>query len=152
MAYINLSIDTKLDRLNTLNNDIGGNASVVIYDGTYPQTPDFPASANALVTFPCNSQAFGNVSIQTVMVSTTNVVTNTISISNINVATLVSIQFPPQLATGNGIAGWARITNANGNAIVDLDVGTAGTSVIMNNTDLVAGIPVQVVTITISEQ
>ncbi|CAM6054495.1 unnamed protein product [Sphagnum tenellum] len=150
MAYINLSQTTKLNRLTVLNDMIGANASVVVYDGSYPVTPDQPVGANTLVTFACNPTTFGNVSVIQAIVS--NTVSNTTSIAN--VVSLTSLLFPPALASANGIAGWARISDVNGNAVVDLDVGLAnsGTSIVMNSTDLIANIPVQIVSIQITEQ
>ena len=143
MAYINLNQQSKLDRLNSLNNDIGANASIVIYDGTYPITPDYSSNANTLVTFHCSTLAFGNVYVQTTTIG--NVTTNTV--------TLTSIFFAPQYSVANGIAGWARIYNMSNIAIVDLDVGVAnsGASIIMNSNNLIANIPVQIISINIIE-
>jgi hypothetical protein len=98
-----------------------------------------------LVTFLCSNLAFANVA------TVSTVVGNTIA----NVATLTSIAIAPQICTANGVAAWARISNSNGNAIVDLDVGLPGsnvsTSIVMNSTDLIANIPVQIVSINITE-
>jgi hypothetical protein len=129
MAYINLAQMTKLARLQVLNSAIGANATIVIYDSMYPTSPDYPAVGNTLVTFLCSNLAFANVA------TVSTVVGNTIA----NVATLTSI----------------AISNSNGNAIVDLDVGLPGsnvsTSIVMNSTDLIANIPVQIVSINITE-
>ena len=135
---------TKLARLQDLNNSIGANATLVVYDGLYPASPDVTTAANTLVTFACDPTSFGNVSVMQTIIG------NTIT----NVVTLVSTPFPPVLSSSNGIAAWARISNAAGNAIVDMDVGLAnsGTSIVMNETVLIANIPVQIVSVNISEQ
>ena len=145
MAYINLSIQTKLDRLNILNNDIGANCQIVIYDGFQPLTPDIPTMANAMVIFTGDSLGFGNTAVQTIVVG------NSVS----NVATLTSYLIMPEYSIGNGIASWARIYNANSSGIVDLDVGsianTSNTSIIINNSSVISNIPCQIVSISISE-
>lgn len=146
MAYINLALLTKLSRLQTLNDAIGANATVVIYDGAYPATPDDPAMANALASFACDPVAFGNVAVQI----------GVVGILLENVAMLVSNPFPPVFCSTNGIAAWARISTATGNAVVDLDVALATSntvaSLLMNATDLLANVPVQIVSITLTEQ
>jgi len=184
MAYINLSLDAKIARSQVLNEMIGANATIDVYDGTYPPTPDDPADANTLVSFICDPNEFGTVSVQmltqntvqlvtntvvsTISNSVVNTVTNTITtvvttvvtnttmdvITNVTseAVTLISNVFPPQLSIANGTAGWARIYDVNGNAIVDMDVGLSNASITINSTDLIAGIPVQVVAIIITEQ
>jgi hypothetical protein len=142
MAYINLALTTKTDRLQVLNDAIGANATIVVYDSLYPASPDKPPAANALASFVCNPAAFGNVAVQATVIA--NVIAN--------VAALTSLAFAPQLSTANGTATWARISNAAGNAIVDLDVGLANASITINSTDLIAGVPVQLVSVTITEQ
>jgi hypothetical protein len=146
LAYINLALTTKLARLQALNAAIGGNATVVIHDGFYPATPDEPALANALATFACDPLAFGNVAVQ--MSSIGNAV--------VAAALLVSNPFPPVLCSANGNAAWARISDATGQAVVDLDValasGNVAASIVMNATDLLADVPVQIVSITLTEQ
>ena len=143
MGYINLAEMTKLARLQALNDAIGGNATIVVYDGMYPASPDVTAAANTLVSFACSPTAFGTVTAALMITD------NTIA----NVAVLTSLSFPPMFSTANGVAGWARISDAGGNAIVDLDVGLAnsGSSIELNSTELIVDIPVQIVSINISE-
>src|SRR4051812_31203039 len=112
LGYINLALSTKLARLEALNAAIGSNATVVIHDGFYPATPDDPALANALATFACDPVAFGNVAVQLSSLG------NTVQAA----ALLVSNPFPPVLCSANGTAAWARISDATGQAVVDLDV------------------------------
>jgi hypothetical protein len=146
LAYINLALATKLSRLQALNTAIGANATVVIYDGATPATPDIPATANSLALFVCDPTSFGVVAPQITVVGL-NLVTQ---------AVLLSTAFPPVLCSTNGVAGWARISDVTGNAVVDLDIALAGSntaaSIMMNATDLLANVPVQIVSITITEQ
>jgi hypothetical protein len=142
MAYINLALATKLQRLQALNDAIGAAATVVIYDGAYPATPDDATLANALATFNCDPTAFGTVAVH--------------SSSTGSSVSMASVPFPPVFCAINGRAAWARIYTADGKAIVDLDVAQAGSDsvayIVMNATDLLAGVPVQVVSIVITEQ
>jgi hypothetical protein len=139
--YINLSQATTLNRLTVLADTIGVNATMVVYDGIYPASPDIATSANTLVTFPCSNVGFGNVAV----VST--IIGNSIT----NVVAMVSYPIPPQFAIANGNANWARISDQNGNAVVDMDVGVANAAIIINNDTLISGMPVQVVSVTILE-
>jgi len=143
--YLNLSATTKAARSQALNESIGANATLVIYDGIYPASPDFSTSANALVSFTCNSTNFGNV-----VVNYPNAGSNTVA--NTAVVTLTSLPFQPVLSMGNGYASWGRISTANGIAILDLDVGTSNSIITINSNYLIANIPVQVVSINLSEQ
>ena len=56
-------------------------------------------------------------------------------------------------ADDNGIAAWARISDSDGNAIFDVNVGTADASIILNTTNIVAGGPIALTgfTVTIPE-
>lgn len=53
-------------------------------------------------------------------------------------------------ADHSGTAAWARIQDSDGNAIFDVDVGTAGTSIILNTVNIVAGGPIQITSFTVT--
>ena len=47
-------------------------------------------------------------------------------------------------ADANGTASWARISDSDGNGVVDLDVGTSGAGINLNTTTIVSGGPVRI--------
>lgn len=53
-------------------------------------------------------------------------------------------------ADATGTAAWARIADSDGNAIFDVDVGTAATSIILNTTSIVAGGPIEITSFTVT--
>jgi hypothetical protein len=130
MAYINLSNGSKANRASSLNTDVGINAIVRIYTGTAPADPGQTATGTLLVSLTCSASAFGVVTGAGVLTA------NAIATAN---------------AVATGTAGWARIVTSGGTGVIDLDVGTTGTSVIMNTTSIVSGGPVQITSAVITE-
>lgn len=59
-----------------------------------------------------------------------------------------SLEFDPitkeDAALATATATWARVVNGDGDTVFDCDVGEAGTTVVLNETDLVAGGPVSI--------
>lgn len=53
-------------------------------------------------------------------------------------------------ADNAGVAAWARIADSNGNAVFDVNVGTADASIILNTTTIVAGGPIAITSFTIT--
>jgi hypothetical protein len=53
-------------------------------------------------------------------------------------------------ADATGTATWARIVDSTGNTIFDCDVGTAGATINLNTTSIVAGGPIAITSFTIT--
>lgn len=130
MAYINFASATKASRATALNTAVGTTATVKIYSGSAPAGPDTGATGTLLATLTCNATAFGVVSGAGILTC------NAITQAN---------------AVATGTAGYARISTSGGTAIIDLDVGTSGASVIMNTTSIVSGGPVQITSAVFTE-
>ena len=131
MAYINFDAALKWLRANAIVTAIGSGALLNIYTGAQPATPDTAATGTLLVTLPLSSTP-ATTALGANAVVTFNAITQ-------------------ENANATGTAGWARIANSGGAGIIDLDVGTSGTSVILNTTSIVSGGPVQVTSATITE-
>lgn len=129
MAYSNLSAAQKQARASALNTALGANATIRIYSGNAPATPDTAPTGTLLVTLTGNASGFGTA---------TNGVITASAITQAN-------------AVATGTAGYARLATSGGTAILDVDVGTSGASVNMNTTAIVSGGPVQITSLTISE-
>ena len=129
MAYSNLSAAQKQARATALNTAIGANATIKIYTGVQPANPDAAVTGTLLATLTCGSAGFGTASAGVITAA---------AITQAN-------------AVASGTAGYARIATSGGTAIMDVDVGTAGASVIMNTTAIVSGGPVQITSLTVSE-
>lgn len=54
-------------------------------------------------------------------------------------------------ADATGTASWARITDSTGAFVMDVDVGTSGTEIILNTVSIVAGGPIRVTSGTLTE-
>ena len=105
--------------------------TVKVYDGTRPATPDTAITAQVLLaTFTLGSSA-GTV---TLGVWTANSIASA-------------------LVSADGSASWARIADSSGAVIADADVGATGSGALMilNNTSLVSGGYVSVVSFTLTE-
>lgn len=129
MPVCNISTAVKTLRSTQINTSIGANAVIEVRSGPAPATPETTASGTLLATLTGNGTAFGTVS---------NGVLTANAIAQQNVTT-------------SGTAGHVRIKTSGGTAVLDLDAGTSGTSVILNTTSLVAGGPVQVTSFTVTE-
>lgn len=130
MAYVNLASTTKASRSTALNTAIGSSCSIEIRTGSAPTNPDTTASGTLLATLTGNASGFGTV-------------------SGAGVLTAGAITQANAVATGT--AGYCRIKTSGGTAIMDLDVNTTGSSVIMNTTSIVSGGPVQITSAVITE-
>ena len=131
MAYINFAIASKTNRAASLNTDCGNSAVIVLYTGSAPATPDTAATGTILANLGGNSGGFGTVSSGTLTASAINSV----------------------VATASGTCGYARIWKANGTTpVMDLDVGTSGTSLIIGSTTISSGETVQITSLTITEE
>ncbi len=109
--------------------DAGAGAGTIkIYSGSMPATPQDAATGTLLATLTFSKPSFG--------AAATGVITaNAI----------------PQVNAGNtGTAGYARIADSDGNAIMDVDVGTSGATINLNTTSIVNGGPVAITSATIT--
>lgn len=102
--------------------DAGAGPGVVrIYDGTRPASGG--AATTLLATVTCSDPCAPNASGGTL---TFNAFTEDSS------------------ADATGTATWARIEDSTGGWVMDLDVGTSGTELILNTTSITAGGPVRI--------
>ena len=131
MSYINFNQNLKLSRVTAIATAIGNSATLNIYTGTQPAGPDTAASGTLLCSLPLSSPP-ATEALGANAVLTFNALTQT-------------------NASNTGSAGWARIANSTGFGIVDLDVGTSATSVILNTLSITSGGPVAVSSATITE-
>ncbi len=106
----------------------GAGGTIKIYTGSMPATPQDTATGTLLVTLTFPKPSFG--------AAATGVITaNAI----------------PQANAGNsGTAGYARIADCDGNALMDVDVGTSGATINLNTTSIVSGGPVVITSATIT--
>lgn len=128
MAYINFSATLKSSRASAILSAIGTSGLLKIYTGAQPTNPDTAATGTLLATLALSATA-GTVSG--------------------GVLTFNAITQSDAVATGT--AGYARVTTSGGTAVIDLDVGTSATSVILNTTSIVSGGPVVVSSGSITE-
>lgn len=95
------------------------------YSGTQPASPeDAPGGGNTLLA----TRVFANPAM--------------------DAASGGTVEFAlPLTETGTDVSGtvtWARILNHNGDGIMDLDVGTSGTSVLVSSTSIGPSTPIQI--------
>jgi hypothetical protein len=57
LSYINLASADKKARAAQINSDIGSGASMLLYTGSPPASPDYPATGSLLVTLPLSTPA-----------------------------------------------------------------------------------------------
>jgi hypothetical protein len=98
--------------------------TIKIYDGTAPATADTAVTTQVLLaTLTFSDPAFGAASNGVV---TADTITDDSS------------------ADASGTATWARIEDSDGTNIMDVDVGTAGATLVLNTTSIIAGAVVRV--------
>lgn len=125
MAVLRLSTTARNALANALASAINanGNAGTIkIYSGSQPATPQDTATGTLLATLTFPNPPFGSAA-----------------------AGVITAGAIPQVnAVATNTAGWARVADAGGNAILDVDVGTAGASINLNTTAIVSGGPVAI--------
>ncbi len=132
MATLKLSTSARNALANALKTAIdtgaGAGGTIKIYTGSMPAIPQDSATGTLLVTLTFSKPSFG--------AAATGVITaNAI----------------PQVNAGNtGTAGYARIADSDGNAIMDVDVGTSGATINLNTTAIVSGGPVVITSATLT--
>ena len=102
--------------------------TIKIYTGSQPATPQTAASGTLLATITLPNPPFGSAA--------TGVITAN-AITQVN-------------AGASGTAAWARIADADGNAMLDVDVGTSGATINLNTTSIVSGGPVAITSATLT--
>ena len=131
MAVLRLSTTARNALANALATAINanGNAGTIkIYSGSQPADPQTAASGTLLATLTLPNPPFGSAA--------TGVITAN-SIAQVN-------------AVATNTAGWARVADAGGNAIMDVDVGTSGATINLNTTAIVSGGPVAITSATLT--
>ena len=136
MAICNLDpVSLQTSRSTAINNAIGTSGIIKFYTGSPPADPSVAATGTLLATLACSS-TFG-------------VVTAGVSGGAAAVLTANAITSANGVATGT--PGYARIETSAGAGVVDLDVGTSGTSIIMTPDTITSGAPVNITSLTITE-
>ena len=129
MAFVHLSAATRNAAANAVVDliDAGaGDGTIKIYDGTAPATADTAVSTqNLITTHNFADPAFGDAAAGVVTAGTVDDGT----------------------APGTGgpwTAAWARIADSNGDEVMDVDVGTSGTTLILNTVTITDGATISV--------
>jgi hypothetical protein len=132
MAVLRLSTVARNALANALKTAIdtgaGAGGTIKIYSGSQPADPQTAPSGTLLVTLTLPKPSFGAAATGVI---TANAITQ-------------------QNAVATNTAGWARIADCDGNAIMDVDVGTSGATINLNTTSIVSGGPVQITSATIT--
>lgn len=127
MANVRCTAAARNAQLNSTRDLIDAGASggkIKIYSGTQPATADTALSGNTLLaTLIFSSTSAANASGGVLTFST---ITEDSS------------------ADATGTATFARFTDSDDNAVLDMDVGTSGASIILNTVSIVAGGPVRI--------
>ena len=127
MAVLRSKTTTANKALTQYKDDIdagAGNGTAKIYSGTIPATPETAATGTLLAELVL-SKPCGAVSAKTL--------------------TFAAIAQDPE-ANADGVAGYVRISDSDGNAVIDGDVSNAGGTgfLKLNTINIVAGGPVQI--------
>ena len=131
MAVLRLSTTARNALANAIKTAIDAGAAggtIKIYSGSQPATPQDTATGTLLATLTFGDPSFGSAA--------TGVITAN-AIAQVN-------------AVATNTAGWARIADSDGNAIMDVDVGTSGATINLNTTSIVSGGPVSITSATIT--
>ena len=123
MSNVRLSTESNQAALNAIVDRIdagSGNGTIKLYTGTQPATGSTSTAGNTLLgTLTFSKPAFGDANASGV--ATANAITADSS------------------ADATGTATWARIQDSDGNNVMDVDVGEAGTTVILPSVNISAG-------------
>jgi hypothetical protein len=110
MAVLRLSTTARNALANALKTAIdagSGAGTIKLYTGTQPATPQDTATGTLIATLTFAKPSFG-----------------TASVGVITAAAIAAVS-----AVAAGTVGWARIADSDGNAIMDVDVGTSGATI-----------------------
>jgi hypothetical protein len=131
MAILRLSTAARNALANAIKTAIdagSGAGTIKIYSGSQPATPQATATGVLLVTLSFGDPSFGSASVGVITAN---------AIAQVN-------------AVATNTAGYARIADSDGNAIMDVDVGTSGATINLNTTSIVSGGPVAITSATIT--
>jgi hypothetical protein len=127
MAIVSLSAAARSAAANAIVDliDAGPSAGLInIYSGEMPASPETAVSSQTLLaTLAFSDPAFGDAA---------------------NGIVTASAITEDSAADANGTATWARIIDSAGTAIMDVDVGLAGTTIVLNTTSVLIGAAVRV--------
>lgn len=131
MANVRVSLSQRNGRLDALTTAMGSAATCKIYTGTQATNADTALGAQVLLgtlTFanPAAAAASGGVLTFSAITQDTG-------------------------ADATGTATWARIATSGGTTIFDCDVGTSGTTIILNTTAIVIGGPILISSFTLTD-
>lgn len=136
MAICNFNnVTVKTSRCNAILSAVGTSGNLLFYSGSPPADASVAATGTLLATLPC-SATFG-------------VVTTGVSGGAKPYLTANAITSANGVATGT--PGYCRLQTSGGVGVVDLDVGTSGTSVIATPDTITSGAPVNVTSLVITE-
>ncbi len=127
-----LARNAKADALATFIDLGAGNAIIEFYDGTMPTTPETALGAQVKL----GTLTFADPAV-----------TGAAAAGVITFGTITG----DSAADASGTATWARITNPTTNIVVDLDVGTSGAAINMDNNVFVLGGTINVGSLTYTE-
>jgi hypothetical protein len=129
MAFTRTSAALKTAQLNAIVTAAGANATIKFYTGSAPANVDTAVTGTLLGTLTCAS-TLGTVSGSTL---TFNAITGDTSVD------------------ATGAWGYARIATSAGAGVIDVDVGTTGTTIIMAAASAVQGASLDITSFTISQ-
>lgn len=134
MATLTLSVARRQARVDSVTARLNSGL-IRIYSGTIPATPATAIGAQVLLgTLTFGATAFGAATSATPAVATANAITQDSGADN------------------TGTAAWARILESDGTTVVmDVDVGTSATTIVLNTTSIVSGGPITCSSFTLSE-
>lgn len=127
MAFTRTSNSTKASMLTALVTAAGASATLKIYSGAAPANVDTGVTGTLLATLTCAS-TLGTVSGATLTFN---------SIAGVN-------------ASASGAWGYARLATSGGTALIDMDVGTSGTAIVMTQAYASSGVGLTVASATIT--
>ena len=131
MAVLRLSTTARNALANAIKTAIdagSGAGTIKIYSGSQPATPQDTATGVLLVTLNFGDPSFGSASVGVITAN---------AIAQVN-------------AVATNTAGYARLADSDGNAIMDVDIGTSGATINLNTTSIVSGGPVAITSATIT--
>ena len=132
MATLNVSVARRQAMLDNLTGQLNS-GTIKIYTGSIPATPETAITSQTLLgTLTLNSTAFGSASSATPSVATANSITQ------------------DSAADATGTAAWARVATSGGTVVMDVDVGTSATTIVLNTTSIVSGGPISISSFTLS--
>jgi hypothetical protein len=136
MAICNFNnVTLRTSRCTAINTAVGTSGNLLFYTGSPPADASVAATGTLLATLPC-SATFGAVTTGVTGGAKPYLTANAITSAN---------------GVASGTPGYCRLQTSAGVGVVDLDVGTSGTSVIATPDTITSGAPVNVTSLVITE-